>query len=396
MLFQTFDDKQTCLATYVDNKLHLKDLPKGKKMTQTWSYSEFLKDKDVLYAQLYCNGKSLDEVCPSHLKENWDKVSNQLKAFHRSMQETSLDLNEHCFFDMVPRFFLKEYAEIKNRICRHVFTNYEKPNNYEFLLNLTKVLTETKNKKLNINFDELNEERHKLKVRNFIKYNKATSPYIVYDAFKTKTGRLSTKNSFPILTMDKTYRKIIKPNNDWFVEFDFNAAELRVLLGLLGKEQPQEDLHMWNIKNIFKNSATREEAKKRIFAWLYNPKLQDSLLNNIYDRDFVVKKYFNGSQVTTFFTREIEADKHHALNYIVQSTAADLFLRQMIKAWRMLKGKDSYIAFALHDSIVIDFAEKDIKCLKKIKEAFQTTDLGNFLVNTSAGRDFGSMKRLKL
>ena len=92
-----------------------------------------------------------------------------------------------------------------------------------------------------------------LKVRNFIKHNKNTFPYVVYDPFKSKTGRLVTKNSFPILTMDKNYRKILKPNNDWFIEFDFNAAELRVLLGLLGKEQPQEDLHEWNKKNVYKD-----------------------------------------------------------------------------------------------------------------------------------------------
>jgi hypothetical protein len=46
------------------------------------------------------------------------------------------------------------------------------------------------------------------------------------------------------------------------LEFDFNAAELRVLLGLLEKEQPQQDIHEWNINNVYRGLITREDAKK--------------------------------------------------------------------------------------------------------------------------------------
>ena len=92
----------------------------------------------------------------------------------------------------------------------------------------------------------------------------------------------------------------------------------------------------------------------------------------------------------------IEADKHHALNYIVQSTAADLFLRQMIGVWKLLKGKQSQIAFCLHDSLVIDLAEKDTAIINEIKEEFAKTELGSFKVNIFGGKNFGEMKRMNV
>jgi len=393
MIFQTFDDKKKCVAICVKGEIHKNKIPTS--LTETWDYSEALRDKDIKYAKYYCGGKSLDEVCPDHLRNEWENVNRSLKAFYRAVNEAKLDLNEHCFFDLVPPYFLLNYAHIKDKICAYVFSNFEKPQNYEFMTNLAKVLTEIKNTKLNTDLTPLGARRYEFKVRRFLKKINTTAPYIVYDMQGTKTGRLTSK-SFPILTMDKEYRTILKPNNQWFLELDYNAAELRVMLALLGKKQPEEDLHEWNLKNVYGGTGTRDEAKKRIFAWLYNPESKDRLLNKEYDRDSVLQKYYNGSQVTTLWNRTIDSDDHHALNYIIQSTAADLFLRQMIKVWELLKDKKSQIAFCLHDSLVIDLAEEDETIVHELKEEFAVTELGKFKVNVFGGKSFGEMKRMNV
>jgi len=393
MIFQTFDDKKDCIAVYAKGQMHRKKHPDG--MSKTWNYTEFLRDDDIQYAKYYCEGKSLGEACPEHLQSEWNEVSHKLEAIYRSVKEADLNLNDHCFFDMLSDHFLIEYGHIKNKICKHVFKNCEKPANYDFIVDLVKVLTEIKNRKLNIDLSDLKSRRHQFKVRQFIKRIKKTSPYIIYDAYGTKTGRLTGK-SFPILTMDKSYRKILKPNNEWFLEFDFNAAELRVMLGLLGKEQPEEDLHEWNLDNIYRGIGDRESAKKRIFAWLYNPQSKDHLSNRFYDRDALLKKYWDGTHIKTCFDRTIEAPERTAVNYLVQSTAADLFLRQMIKVWEMLKNKKSYIAFCLHDSLVIDLAQEDEFVINDLKEEFANTQFGAFKVNSFGGKNFGEMKRMNL
>ena len=140
MLFQTLDEKNECVAIFQDGDLIWKEIPDN--LTKTWKYSAFLEDvQGVSYANLYLAGKSLSSVCPEELKEEWEKINSKLKAFYRSFVEGKINLSENCFFELVPHKFLLEYCDIKNKITEHVFKNYQKPENYDFLLDLTKLST---------------------------------------------------------------------------------------------------------------------------------------------------------------------------------------------------------------------------------------------------------------
>ena len=99
--------------------------------------------------------------------------------------------------------------------------------------------------------------------------------------------------------------------------------------------------------------------------------------------------------MTNPFGRTIESDKFHAISYLVQSTAADIVLRQMIKIHKMLKNKKSYIAFTIHDSVVIDMVEEEMSLLPELKRQFSTFRDTQFLTNVSIGSDFGNMESEK-
>ncbi len=391
MIFQSLDDKGECVGVYSSGRLDFKTIPDD--LSRTWDYAAFLDNREIDYARLYCDGKTLDQVCPEHLLDEWHQKSAKLKAFLVSFNESKVSLRENCFFDLVPQRFLLDFCEIKNRITEHVFDTHEKPKNHDFLVSVASILAKIKQNELDIDENMLKDRLHEFKVRQFTNKLERTHKYIDFNLFGTKTGRLSTrKNSFPIMTMDKTYRKVLKPKNDCFVELDFNAAELRTLLALSGIEQPQEDLHDWNIQNVFRGTGTRDEAKKRVFAWLYNPAAKDTSLARVYDRESVVKKYFTGEQVTTFFDRTISCDSHHALNYIIQSTTSDLLLKQMVKVDKILQGRKSFIAFPMHDSLVIDMSLGDRDVIKDVAAVFAETELGRYRTNMSVGKNFGEMK----
>ena len=395
MLFQTLDDKQECVGVYIDGEIYYGDVPEG--LTGTWSYAPYLDGRDVDYAGLFCGGLDCGHVCPEALKDQWEEKTDKLKAFLRSFQESKVDLHENCFFELVPSRFLLEYCELKNKITQHVLDNYPKPKNYDFMLGITKLANQIRNQKVNLDLSSLNGGMSSFRTRQWKKKLASLPPYVHYNIYGTKTGRLTTKkNSFPILTLAKELRKVIKPQNDWFIELDFNAAELRTLLALSGQEQPEQDIHTWNAEHVYNGQVTRDEAKKRIFAWLYNPVSKDKLSAGTYDRDSVLNKHWDGEQVCTFYDRIIPADKHHALNYIIQSTTSDTFLRRVLAVNKLLQERRSKIAFCIHDSLVLDFADEDREELLSIVKEFSKTDLGTFKVNVQAGKNFGEMKEMKI
>ena len=393
MLFQSLDDNKF-LGVYVSGAVYRDSIPNG--LSKTWRYCAYLPPEDIIYANLYCGGKSLSEACPDSLSSEWSQISGRIKAHLDACRTAQVDLQDNSFFDLIPSKLLVDFCEIKNRITEHVLINYIKPTNYEFLCELEGLLSSIRQRKINLDLEAIKPHTISAHARMSYKKLKNASRVVDYDAFKSKTGRLTTKReSFPILTLNKQLRGSIKPNNDHFIELDFNAAELRTLLALSGGSQPANDIHEWNAENIY-NGLTREEAKKRIFAWLYNPESSDHTSSKIYDREKVLQKYFTGDQVTTFFDRKIPADQHHALNYIIQSTTSDLLLKRAIEIGKLLQGKKSYIAFTLHDSVIVDYAEEDSHMLRNIVDTFRATDLGEYVVNVSVGDSFGTMKRLNL
>ena len=181
-----------------------------------------------------------------------------------------------AFTDLVPNAHLVHYYSLKNEITQHVLDNYERPKNYGFLRDTIETIYDISQQDVKIDWNYL--KRHyttDLKAKSIWDRFYGTTPRVSYDLFGTVTGRLSTKQgSFPILNYKKELRGAIRPKWDCFVELDYNAAEVRTLLSLSGEQQPKGDIHEFNATNIFDDETTREDAKRKFLAWLYNPSSQ--------------------------------------------------------------------------------------------------------------------------
>jgi len=203
--------------------------------------------------------------------------------------------------------------------------------------------------------------------------------------------------------MNKDYRAIIEPKNDWFIELDFNAAELRCLLALNEEPQPTEDMHTWHgsiLNKLSDHNLDRDDIKRKIFGWHYGP-LDSSLgipqIEKYYDKRKALNKYWNSlsEQIINPFGRKIKADEFHALNALIQSTTSDTFLRRAIAVNKLLKNKKSFTSALIHDSMVIDFDKNEKGLLDELIKEFGNTNLGIFKVNASLGTNFGNMRKFR-
>lgn len=391
MTFVTLDNKDWCKGIYHHGKLHYNEMP--KQISKTWKYASYLEDKNIEYASLLVQGKTMDEVCPTEIREKWDFYKNRLNAYQKSFITAKVSLDENCFFDLVPQQFLLELCEVKTQIIDWVFENYKKPENYNLLFEAEKILHEISNRNLNLDLSLLKNNLHDNRARALLNRLKTEKPVVHYNLFGSKTGRLTTQTgTFPILNLDSKYRSIIKPKNDLFVELDYNAAEVRVLLGLTGQQQPKEDIHEWNAKRF---SLTREEAKKEIFSWLYGSKKIDTKkYEDMFGLNKLMNEKYDGSTITSLYGKKINSDQFHSLNYLIQSSTTELFLDQVSKIRKILQNKKSFISFLVHDSVVIDLAKEDKKLINTILSIFSGTRLGQFPVNISAGKDYGQLRKI--
>ena len=390
MIFSKIDTKNNCKSIFADDKV-FSDYE--DTMKYTWTYQDDLPP-DVKFVKLFCGGEDYVKLLSKHDAEEYKMLENKIKNTLKSYSVCGYDPRKFCLDELIEKTFIEDFFNLKNKAMELAVKNYQEPKNYAQLEKIERMVHSISKRSLNLDLTNVYTSANDNRIRKIIKRYSSSPAFIQYNTFGTVTGRLSTTpSSFPLLTLNKEYRTMIKPNNGVFIEFDYNAFELRVLTALLGREQPKGDIHDWNIKNIFKDGTERSEAKKRIFAWLYNPNSDDALLSREYDRDGLLKKYFSDGKITTDFDREIEADDYHALNYLIQSTASDLFLEQAYKVFKILEDNNSksYVSMLIHDSMILDFDRKDYKLLNQIRDTFKQTRYGEMKLNIQVGRTLGDL-----
>lgn len=392
MLFQVFDNKPNRFSIYSNGTFYKNELPSG--CNETWKYTKLLRDRtDVRYAKYWSNGKTLNELCPSNLKDKWSKSQAKMNAFFTSCKEVDLNLSDYWFDEIVPSYILEEFGELRNKICENTFKCLTPISTVGIISKLASVLEEIKQQKLQIVQNNLSKET-KEKNKQFLLSIGLKSGYLKYNQFGTKTGRLSlSSDSFPVLNLKKELRQMITPQNDYFLELDHNASDLRTFLGLMDKEQPQMDLHIWNMQNVFKNVKDKTEAKRKMFSWFYNPQLSDPEMEKVYDRSYLEDKYFKNSLICSPYGDTVESTSFNWLNHLIQRTYANIFAEQSHKIWELLKDKKTKIALLMHDCILLDVSEQDNLSIPQLSKEYGSTRFGEFVVNTKTGPNWFEMSK---
>ena len=118
-------------------------------------------------------------------------------------------------------------------------------------------------------------------------------------------------------------------------------------------------------------------------------------MEKLYNKN-AYREFYEEGYITTPFGRKLEVDERRALNYLTQSTTSDIVLENAYKIMKFLKGKKSFVAFTMHDSVVLDFCKEEHGLVNEIKDIFEINMFGRFLSTVNIGKNYGNLKEIKV
>ena len=377
MILQTLDIQDNCSGIFSNGTFKFENFSNLlEEHTIAWKHSPVLDDERYKYLYLLTRGRDISLY--SSDPELFSKTRESLLAQRKAAKSAKIDLTEACFFDLLPEHQFIRWFSLREQALENLNKMEKQGPDYDILHKIHVLSTAI--------------------ARQDIHFGGNKKGRVLYNIFGSATGRLTTeKTSVPVMTMRREQRELLRPQNDVFVELDLNAAEIRMLIALSGRNQPEGDIHEWVVKNVFEDNITREQAKVQLFAWLYNPSNSKSDFDKFFSREIFRDFYFSGEGLlTTPFGRRLSVEERKAQNYLLQSTTSDQVLENAYKIHKMLKDKKTNIAFTLHDSIILDMSKEDAIMLRDIKRQFEKTRWGNFVSTCKIGKTFGTLKELKI
>jgi len=216
--------------------------------------------------------------------------------------------------------------------------------------------------------------------------NTVLTYYNLYNITSRPTNSFNSVN-YAAIPHSENHRKAFKPQNDYFVEFDFDGYHLRLLSEQIDYKLTSASAHKQLAKLYFgKDEITDEEytkAKQINFQAIYGkiPEEHKDLeifkeiqeyIDNMWTM-FNNEGFVCNPQSGKPFTRELK-DMHPAklMNYMMQSLETSrniLILKEVLK---YLRDKKSKIVLYTYDAILFDFCKEDGKeTLEDIKNILE-------------------------
>ena len=203
--------------------------------------------------------------------------------------------------------------------------------------------------------------------------------YTHYNLYTTTSRPSNTFNSvnFAALNKDDGERMCYQPENDMFIEMDFQGYHPRLIGEMV-------EWHFPNDKNTYELlgqllNVSQQEAKELTFKQLYGgvwseyqskPFFKD--VNTFIDDMWITYQYgtyYETENKTFNLSTEITPAK--LFNYIVQSKETSTNVMLLEKVLDYLKGKKTKIVLYTYDAFLFDYSKEDGDILQDITEILE-------------------------
>ena len=274
----------------------------------------------------------------------------------------------------IPITKLYEKCEIIYESVKEVIDNIEIPDGFDFYNKLaTNVFFLIEQSGLGVHYEPFKEIFKPRDPLYNILDNKTYTSYNLYNSTSRPTNNFNSIN-FAAIPHSEEHRKCFKPQNDFFVEFDFDGYHLRLLADQLDYPLSKESAHKQLAESYFGTKDISDEqykeAKQINFQAIYgkipeehkNLKIFKEIQNyiDVMWSSFTETGCIWNTQSGKQFTKELK-EMHPAklMNYMMQSLETSNNIIILKDVLEYLKDKKTFIALYTYDAILFDFSKED-------------------------------------
>ena len=235
------------------------------------------------------------------------------------------------------------------------------------------------------------------RVKKHISNGKLYSQYNLW----TTTGRPSNSfGSVNFAALPPEKRKGFVAENDYLVEFDFDAYHLRLIADLVNYDFGKDSVHEHLAEHY---ECSYEESKQKTFRLLYggiDKKTREKVKFFDLTHKYINKKWgeinTHNLVYTDIYRRRIIYDNYQDLNrnklfnYLIQSFETESNIKKILSVQDYLLNKNTKLVLYGYDSFLFDFAKQDgVETLIDIKNILEEE---KHFTKSKMGLNYGEMQ----
>jgi hypothetical protein len=220
--------------------------------------------------------------------------------------------------------------------------------------------------------------------------------YTQYNLYTTTSRPSNTFNSinFAALNKDNSERICYCPENDKFIEIDFQSYHPRLIGEMVGFEFPKDKNTYEYLGGIL--GVSQQEAKELTFKQLYggvwaeyqNKPFFEKVLSytdDMWDIYQYEKRLVTENKIFTF---DEDITKSKLFNYIIQSkeTSTNVEILEMI--FNLLEGKKTKLVLYTYDAFLFDYSNKEKNLIQEI------INILDYPINIKQGKTYHGLEKL--
>jgi hypothetical protein len=225
---------------------------------------------------------------------------------------------------------------------------------------------------------------------------KRSKIYTQYNLYTTTSRPSNTFNgiNFAALNKDNNERICYRPENDKFIELDFQGYHPRLIGEMVDFHFPK-DVNTYTMLGQLLN-VTQQEAKELTFKQLYGG-VWAEYQNKHFFRDVNIfiddmwDTYQYGKHFTTdnkIFILDEEMTRSKLFNYIVQSKETSTNVQLLELIFKLLEGKKTKLVLYTYDAFLFDYSNEDKGLIQEIINILE------YPVNIKQGKTYHGLEKL--